>query len=144
MMIRILFCCLFALVLPTSVAVEQQSTNDIQDITRTLGRYIEGSSYNNTTLIESAFTNNASLYLTAKNGFTLFSPKQYADLFKKREQGVFNGRNGKILAIDVYKDIATAKVEISIPKRNLVYIDLFLLKKQKAGWLIISKTATQV
>ena len=42
------------------------------------------------------------------------------------------------------KDIAMAKVEIAIPKANMVYIDLFLLKKLDGTWKIISKTATRV
>ena len=52
--------------------------------------------------------------------------------------------NGKVISIEVVKDIATAKVEISIPDRKMIFIDLFLLKKIGDKWKIISKTATRI
>ena len=72
-----------------------------------------------------------------------YTPKEYTGLFKNREKGKFNGRDGKVLAIEVINDIAMAKVEIAGTKRAWVYIDLFLLKKIKNEWKIISKTATR-
>ena len=74
----------------------------------------------------------------------VLSPKEYAALFEHREKGVFNGREGKIIAIDIANDIATAKAEIQIPSRNLHIVDLFLLKKLEGEWKIISKAATQI
>nr|WP_099565425.1 nuclear transport factor 2 family protein [Gaetbulibacter sp. 4G1] len=109
-----------------------------------LQKYMEGSSYNKLEMLESAFTENATLYLTGRDGFKLYTPKDYIAFFKNNEAGTFNGRYAKVLAIEAIKDIATAKVEISIPKRNMVYIDLFLLKKFENGWKIISKTATRI
>ena len=76
--------------------------------------------------------------------FLLCYDDEYADFFKNAEKGKFNGRDAKVLAIEVEKDIATAKVEIAGPERKWVYIDLFLLKKFDDGWKIISKTATKV
>ena len=113
-------------------------------VEKTLQNYMEGSSYNKLDLLESAFTKNATLYLTGKDGFKLYTPKEYAGFFKNKKYGEFNGRNGKVLSIEVVKDIATAKVEIAGPERKWVYIDLFLLKKTENGWKIISKTATRV
>ena len=111
----------------------------------TLQKYMEGSSYNKVELLESAFTTNATLYLTLKDGnFKPITPKDYVGFFKNGEVGKFNGREAKVLAIEVVKDIATAKVEIAGPERKWVYIDLFLLKKFEYGWKIISKTATRV
>ena len=116
-----------------------------EEITKTLLKYTNGSSYNKLTLLESAFTENATLYLTGRDGtFKRYTPKEYSAFFKNRKEGEFNGRVAKILALEVIKDIATAKVEIAGPKRSWVYIDLFLLKKTVKGWLIISKTATRV
>ena len=60
------------------------------------------------------------------------------------KKGEFNGRVAKILAVEVIRDIATAKVEIAGPDRKWVYVDLFLLKKFDKEWKIISKTATRV
>lgn len=114
-------------------------------VEKTLQNYMEGSSYNKLDVLESAFTKNATLYLTGKDGdFKIYTPKEYTGFFKNKKYGEFNGRNGKVLSIEIIKDIATAKVEISGPERKWVYIDLFLLKKTENGWKIISKTATRV
>jgi hypothetical protein len=112
-------------------------------IETTLQHYIEGSSYNKLDVLESAFTPDATLYLTMRDGFRVLTPKDYVGFFKA-PSGTFNGRNGEVLSIEVVKDIATAKVRISIPEKEMVYIDLFLLKETEMGWKIISKTATRV
>lgn len=121
-----------------------QAQSENQLIEKTLQNYIDGSSYNKLVLLESAFTNDATLYLTGRDGFKRYSPKEYAGFFKNRKAGEFNGRYGKVLALEIVKDIATAKVEIAIPARKMVYIDLFLLKKFDNEWKIISKTATRI
>lgn len=113
-------------------------------VEKMLQNYIDGSSYNRLDQLESAFIENATLYLTIKDEFKPITPKDYVAYFKNSNAGKFNGRYGKVLSIEVVKDIATAKVEISIPERNMVYMDLFLLKKTGNGWKIISKTATRI
>ncbi|MDT0606118.1 nuclear transport factor 2 family protein [Croceitalea rosinachiae] len=121
------------------------SQTEEQQITETLNRYIQGSSYSYPKLIESAFYEEASLFLSKKDQeIWLLSPKEYGALFEKRERGVFNGRYGKILTIDVSNNIAMAKAEISIPKSNMLFIDIFLLKKLEGKWKIISKAAAQI
>lgn len=121
-----------------------QAQSETSLIEKTLKEYMDGSSYNKLELIQRAFTMNATLYLFGRDGFKRYTPKEYANFFKNRKTGEFNGRYAQILAIEVVKDIATAKVKISIPKRKWVYIDLFLLKKTDNGWKIISKTATRI
>ena len=121
-----------------------QAQSETSLIEKTLKEYMDGSSYNKLELIQSAFTIDATLYLSGGDGFKRYTPKEYANFFKNRKTGEFNGRYTRILAVEVVKDIATAKVKISIPKRKWVYIDLFLLKKTKQGWKIISKTATRI
>lgn len=114
-------------------------------IRQTLQNYIDGSSYNNQELIQSAFYEDADLFLSKKDQeLWVLSPKEYANLFKNREQGKFNGRNGNILMIDYANNIASAKAEILIPKQGLKFIDIFLLKKLDGKWKIISKAATQI
>lgn len=115
-----------------------------ESVKKTLQNYIDGSSYNKLELLKSAFTGDATLYLTGREGFKRYTPEEYANFFKGKKAGEFNGRDGKILSIEIIKDIATAKVEIAGPKRKWVYIDLFLLKKMNDQWKIISKTATRV
>ncbi len=122
---------------------ELYSFSEKELVKKTLQNYIDGSSYNNLEQIESAFTDNATLYLTINNEFKQITPKEYVSFFKNRTHGEFNGRVGKILSIDIEKDIATAKIEIKIPKKRMRYIDLLLLRKTEMGWKIISKTATK-
>ena len=78
-----------------------QAQSENQLIEKTLQNYIDGSSYNKLTLIESAFTKEATLYLTGRDGqFKRYTPKEYAGFFKNRKAGEFNGRVGKVLAIE--------------------------------------------
>lgn len=117
-------------------------SEDVQ-VRETLNRYLHGSSYSYPDLITSAFYEEAPLFLSKEDQeIYLFSPKKYADLFEKRERGAFNGRYTKILDIDISNDIATAKAEIYIAKRNMRLIDIFLLKRLSGEWKIISKAAT--
>lgn len=121
-----------------------QAQSEIPSIQKTLENYMDGSSYNKLDVLESVYTENATLFLSGNNDFKRYSPKEYVAFFKNKKYGEFNGRYAKILAIDIVKDIATAKIEITIPARKWVYIDLFLLKKFEKGWKIISKTATRI
>jgi len=132
----------FALVLFTSLVSAQSEMVDIQ---KTLMNYINGSAYNDPEMIQSAFYEEADLFLTKKDQEVwVLNPKGYADLFKNRTKGEFNGREGTILTIDFANTIASAKAEIKIPSRNLLYVDIFLLKKISGEWKIISKAATQM
>ncbi len=116
---------------------------DEAQIMETLNRYLQGSSYSYPKLIASAFYEDATLFLSKKDQeIYALSPKGYADLYQKRERGKFNGRYGTILAIDISNNIATAKAEIHIPKGNMRFIDLFLLKKLQGEWKIIGKAAS--
>lgn len=132
---------LIVMLIASQITIAQ---SEITDIEKTLKHYMDGSSYNKPEMLLNAFTKNATLYLTGKDGFKLYSPKQYVGFFKNAKKGAFNGRDAKILAFEVIHDIATAKVEIAGPNRKWVYIDLFLLKKTENGWKIISKTATRI
>lgn len=136
---KILF--LFTLVSSTIVVAQESSFKNVE---KTLQDYITGSSYNQLEQLENSFTVDATLYLTGKDGFKIYTPKEYVGFFKNKKAGEFNGRVGEILSIEIFKDIATAKAEIAGPNRDWVYIDLFLLKKTEKGWKIISKTATKV
>lgn len=121
-----------------------QTTSSEKEVKKTLQNYIEGSSYSKLDVLKSAFAESAILYLTSRGVFKRLTPEEYVGFFKNAEQGKFNGRHGKILSVEVTKDIAAAKVEIAMPKRKWKFIDLFLLKKTDKGWKIISKTATRV
>lgn len=128
-----------------SFAIVLSQSTDEEQIRTTLTDYIEGSSNNRVDQIKKAFADNATLYLTNKEGeFKVFTPEQYTGFFKNGVPGAFNGRVGNILDIEIEKDIASARAEIVIAERESKYIDLFLLKNIAGkGWKIISKTATQ-
>ena len=107
--------------------------------------YIEGTSYNKPDNIEKAFYPEASLFLSNKDKELWIVPaSEYAKWFKKDNQGQFNGRIGRVISIDVYNNIASAKAEILIPGKKMEFIDLFLLKKLQGEWKIISKSASSL
>ncbi|MEL6720351.1 MAG: nuclear transport factor 2 family protein, partial [Bacteroidota bacterium] len=108
-----------------------------------LNDYMVGTSYNYPEQIERAFSDSAILYLTKDGAPFIVTPKEYAALFAKREAGTFNGRIAKLISTEIYQDIATAEIEIKIPKINARFIDLLLLQKYDGVWKIISKTATR-
>ncbi|MEM9888316.1 MAG: PQQ-dependent sugar dehydrogenase [Bacteroidota bacterium] len=105
--------------------------------------YMIGTSYNYPDQIVRAFSDSAILYLTKDGAPWVVSPKTYADLFAKRKAGQFNGRIAKLINTEIYQDIATAEIEIKIPKINARFIDLLLLQKYDGNWKIISKMATR-
>ncbi len=126
------------------LSLSLQAQSETEAIKETLNKYLRGSSYSEPETILEAFYEEADLFLY-KEGEDIFlwTPQQYATAMGKREQGKYNGREGTILAVDYANNIATAKAEIYIPKANLRYIDLFLLKKLDCQWIIISKAATK-
>nr|WP_298995836.1 nuclear transport factor 2 family protein [uncultured Allomuricauda sp.] len=127
----------------SAITLSLHAQSEEESIRKTLQDYLDGSSYNNTEQIESAFYKEAELFLSKKDQeLWVLSPKEYADLFKNRGKGKFNGREGKILTIDQSNNIAMAKAEIKIPARGMHFIDIFLLKKLEGQWKIISKAAT--
>ena len=131
------------LLIPFSMICSAQS--EMEEIQETLLSYIKGSSYSDPEMIQTAFYENADLFLSKKDQeIWVLSPKEYAALFENRTKGEFNGREGKILTIDFANTIASAKAEIKIPSRNLHFVDIFLLKKLSGKWKIISKAATQL
>jgi putative intracellular protease/amidase len=118
------------------------ANSDNKQITTVLENYIQGTSYSHPEKIAKAFYSNANLLLEKKNQpIWRVSAKDYAGWFSKNKSGMFTGRVGEILNIEISDEIATAKVEIIIPEKQQRYVDLFLLKKIENQWKIISKTA---
>lgn len=114
-------------------------------VKKCIENYIDGTSYNKPDNIEKAFYSEANLFLSNKDKELWIVPaREYTNWFKKDNQGQFNGRIGRIISIDVYNNIASAKAEILIPDKKLEFIDLFLLKKLQGEWKIISKSASSL
>ncbi len=119
-----------------------QAQTEQEQIRATIQNYIDGTAYNNIPLINKAFHDSTNLYLDGKkNELRIVPIKAYVSWFKNGTLGKFNGRIGSILSIDHFENLAFAKAEILIPKRNVQFIDMFLLKKLKGQWQIISKSA---
>lgn len=128
------------LLISYNITTAQSEEDKIEDAINT---YIEGTSYNLPEKIKDAFYEEANLYLSHKEKNIWIVPiNEYASWFKNKEKGKFNGRTGKILSVDRENDIAMAKAEILIAKNDMHYIDIFLLKRIKSKWKIISKAAT--
>ncbi len=124
-------------------SVHLVAQTDEEAVHNTLQDYIVGTSFNKPEMIQGAFYENATLYLSKKDQeIFMMTAVEYANSFKKRDWGEFNGREGKVLSVNVENDIAMAKAEILIPDASLRFIDIFLLKKLGGKWKIISKAAT--
>lgn len=129
-----------ALLLACATSAAQTEEDAIRE---SLQSYIDGSSYNDPEKIIAPFYEDARMFLYHPDKpIYLLSANEYAELFKKREKGKFNGRVGKILSVDQENDIALAKAEIVIDAGAMRFIDLFILKKLEGEWKIISKAAT--
>ncbi|RQO70534.1 peptidase [Pedobacter sp. KBW06] len=114
-------------------------------VQKTIENYLKGTSYNLPDSIAKAFYPEANLFLSHKEKPVWLVPAaEYTQWFKKGEQGVFNGRLGRVISIEVYNDIAIAQAEILIPQRKQEFMDMFLLKKLQGEWKIISKSASSM
>ncbi len=135
---------LFTAITVLSITIIHSQSSTEEQIRAALNNYIEGSSYNKVDQLKEAFADNATLYLTNREGeFKKYTPLEYTGFFKNGTPGEFNGRVGNILEINIEKDIATARAQIVVAERKSRYIDLFLLKNiEGIGWKIVSKTAT--
>ncbi|KQX13593.1 nuclear transport factor 2 family protein [Flavobacterium sp. Root420] len=135
--------CFIALVfLPTCLLAQ---TEEEAAVKKCIQNYLDGTSYNNPDSIEKAFYPEANLFLSHKDKDLWIVPiREYTTWFKNDKQGQFNGRVGRIISIDLYNNIASAKAEILIPEKKLEFIDLFLLKKIQGEWKIISKSASSL
>ncbi|MFK7774153.1 MAG: nuclear transport factor 2 family protein [Saprospiraceae bacterium] len=109
-------------------------------ITKTLMKYIEGSTGGKPELLKKAFHPDLNLYYVKKGAFKVWSGTDY---IKDTKEGQPTGENGKILSIDFENDAAVAKVEISHPKSETPYIDYFMLLKVEGEWTIIHKMFTK-
>ena len=115
---------------------------DEQGIAAAVQLYLNGTSFNIREDIAKAFYPSARLYLDGKeNTLRELGPQEYASLFPDEKKSQFNGRIGRLLSIDVSGGVATAKAEILLVQPGIRFIDVFLLKKIKGSWQIVSKSA---
>ncbi|MEM9545969.1 MAG: nuclear transport factor 2 family protein [Bacteroidota bacterium] len=127
---------ILALAFQTAIA-----QNDIQEITKTLTDYIEGSTDGQPERLKTAFHPDLNLYSVGNDDkLRIWSGEAY---IKDTKEGKPTGEDGKIISIDFENNAAMAKVEISHPKSKSTYIDYFMLLKLEGKWTIIHKMYTK-
>lgn len=119
---------------------ESSLDREKQAIENILQLYIDGSTSGQPILMEEAFHSNLNLYYVKNNQIEVWTGNDYINGTK---EGKPTGEIGKILSIDYTNNAAVAKVEISHPNLEAVYIDYFMLLKVQDKWTIIHKMFTQ-
>jgi len=114
---------------------------DEDAITTTLTHYIEGTANGEPERLETAFHPDFKLYFVKNDSVAAWKGADYIGNIK---EGQKSNRIGKIVAIDITNDAATAKVEIDMPERKRLYTDYFLLLKTTGRWQIVHKSFTFV
>ena len=128
---------LLALFFSSNLAVAQ---TDIEQITKTLVDYIEGSTEGQPDRLKGAFHKDLNLYYAKNDTLKIWSGTSYIESTK---EGKPTGEAGKIISIDYENTVAVAKVEISHPKSPNTYVDYFMLLKVEGRWKIIHKAYTR-
>lgn len=126
---------IFALV---SAQCQEQKPTEIQLISETLMRYIDGTANGEPDQLKKAFHPDFNLYTVTADSLWIRSGSKYIDNVKA---GKKSNRIGRIISIDYEKDAAMAKAEIIIPNWR-IFTDYFLLLKYKGEWKIVQKSYT--
>lgn len=122
-------------------AFANHNLDDQLAVKAVIQHYIDGTSKGDPSLIKRAFHTQSSLLLShEQKPFWQVSPMEYASWFKSAK----GKRSGTILSVTIDGDIATARALITTVSPIKQYVDQFLLKRFTNGWLIVSKTATQL
>ena len=137
--------CLVLFLLALLLVNTSNAQSEVDLIGEAIQKYLDGTSYNDSELILSAFYDDAFLFLSKEGQEIWLMPvKEYASRFDQGERGKHTGRTGKIISIEQQNDIALAKAEIKIPASGLKLMDVFILKRLSGEWKIISKAATRI
>lgn len=132
----ILLTLLFAVMQPSYGQTDEEA------IASTVNDYLEGTSKAKPELVRQAFHPDLNLFSVNENDqLKIWKGTDYISSFEGKEP---NNRLGKILSIDFENDAAVVKVEISYPKRSLVFIDYIMLLKVEGKWTIIQKMYTRI
>jgi putative intracellular protease/amidase len=110
--------------------------SDLDLIRETLKDYIDGTANGQPERLRKAFNPNFNLYTVAKDSLWIRSGEQYITNIKVGEKA---NRIGRIIAIDIEKDAAIAKVEIEVPNWR-TFTDYFLILKYQGSWKIVHKS----
>ena len=128
---------LFSGILSINAQIEN-SQSEIQQITKTLMDYIDGTANGEPEKLKRAFHPDFNLYTIMGDSLRVRSGKKYVSNIKEGEK---SNRIGRIISIDYEKDAAIAKAEIIIPNWR-IFTDYFLLLKYEGSWKIVQKSYT--
>ena len=115
---------------------QTKKDNEIEQITKTVRHYIEGTENGAPERVRVAFESNFNLFLVRNDTLVKINGKSYID---RVQQGKKYNRIGKIVAIDFENDAASVKVEVFFPDRNRIATDYLLLLKINGIWKIMHK-----
>ncbi len=123
--------------LATSVQAQTTgTTTEIDQISKTIMDYIEGTANGQPDRLRKAFHPNFNLYTVTNDTLQIRSGEKYISNIKEGEKA---NRIGRIISIDFEKDAAVAKAEIIVPGWR-VFTDYFLLLKYQGSWKIVQKS----
>ncbi len=117
--------------------------SELPAIEKVLNQFINGTMNTYPDSILSAFYPNTPMFLyNGKEEPWSVTSEEYADFYRRRPPGTKLNRPGRIVAVDVVLDVATAKLEFNIPSFGNRYHDLLLLKKIYGEWKIVGKATS--
>ncbi|WP_452225006.1 nuclear transport factor 2 family protein [Lacinutrix chionoecetis] len=119
----------------------EKSASEIEQITKTLMDYIEGTANGEPDRVTRAFHKDLNLYTMDNDSLKVWNGKNYISGIK---EGRKSNRIGKIVSMDYENNAASAKIEILMPNAKRIYTDYLLLLKVKGKWKIIHKSYTYV
>jgi len=120
-------------------AQTENSKSEIEQITKTLMDYIDGTANGEPDKLRQAFHPDFNLYSVNKDdSLRIWVGQDYIGNIK---EGKKSNRVGRIIAVDYENDAASAKVEIVIPGKR-IFTDYFLLLKYEGSWKIVHKSYT--
>jgi len=114
--------------------------SDQDQIRHTLNNFIFGTTFNYPDSINDSFHPGSRMFLfNEADSVWMITSEKYASFYSRKTPGTRNNRQGKIVTIEVVKDVAYAKLVFDIPSFGNRYYDLVLLKKIAGKWKIIAK-----
>ncbi|MCH2225823.1 MAG: nuclear transport factor 2 family protein [Crocinitomicaceae bacterium] len=130
---------IFSLLCLNTNAQVENSKSQIEQITETLMKYIDGTANGELEKLREAFHPDFNLYsVTEEDSLRIWSGKDYIGGIK---EGKKSNRIGRIISIDFENNTAIAKAEILIPNWR-IFTDYFLLVKYEGSWKIVHKSYT--
>lgn len=119
----------------TTITHAQTDPKTIQDIQTVCNYYLDGGTNGDSLMFSKAFITDGQMRFMRND--TLFNVSLKDFMARARNNGVKQDRKTKIESIQVFGNVATAKLTIEYP--SFYFHDIMSLLKTKDGWKIVSK-----